>query len=837
MVQGPAGAAAPVGKLRFSIHSVSGEDPDYPARELLYHSAHTRGWQTPRFCRYPQEVVLRLDRPSRVQQIQILSHEYKIAQRLEIFVGTLPPGEDDVSRCAFKRLGHLSFHSNEKTNFQARELKTVHVSHAAHLVKLSLQGPHMNQHNIYNQVSLVAVNLLGDAFGDEVPEGPASYGAAARGGGALGAPPRDLALEMDVDSVTAAQIRDLHAQKSRAIAEEDYDRAKELKAAVDRLREVGRKVAQLEAKKRAAVEREDYDEAKALKQDIEKLRAAGPAASLPQRAPGGDVLSRLAGADPGSGGVPAAVYDEIPVAPASPGGGDEADPGSPAARPAYHPPEDAGPDSVPPPGRQASQASLTPREYDERPAIGKGAYNVDARDDGGLGAPGGAPAAPRLPKPPGYDADLPDPEELSPAAAGDAQGLIACASEFTARCAYSKQHKLREAALQVLEKDLSAGRLTGAPRDLLRTLARLAGAGCQDRISNVYMAAVGLLRAAVTELAPKAGGRDVAAAVADAVPALVDKAEDSNTRLRAAAAEMLLLLASVPEVGVAGLERALLKKMKSSSAVKPMQHRLSLLKDLLSAHGSSADGSRGFNARHLLDFLGPQLNSPSGDVRKAAVTLIADVVDETGIDARGHLPSDVNPKIQEDLDAALGGQKRGAPAAARPAPAARAPAPARGAAGRGGRGGAGAGRGAGGRGGRGGGRGAPAPAPAPAPEPSDDPAAYERELKLKEEEFGPDHEEVAEACSNLAILYNQGGDFDKARPLYERALRIWSRAKGEDSADVAHTLTDLAVLYLEQGDDDRGRPLLERALRIQERELGPDHPDVQAIRDVLQSDD
>lgn len=31
-----------------------------------------------RFCKFPQEFVLRLERPSKIQQIQILAHEYKV---------------------------------------------------------------------------------------------------------------------------------------------------------------------------------------------------------------------------------------------------------------------------------------------------------------------------------------------------------------------------------------------------------------------------------------------------------------------------------------------------------------------------------------------------------------------------------------------------------------------------------------------------------------------------------------------------------------------------------------------------------------------------------------
>ncbi len=38
---------------------------------------------------------------------------------------------------------------------------------------------------------------------------------------------------------------------------------------------------------------------------------------------------------------------------------------------------------------------------------------------------------------------------------------------------------------------------------------------------------------------------------------------------------------------------------------------------------------------------------------------------------------------------------------------------------------------------------------------TDDPAAFESELLQRERQLGPDHPDVAEACSNLAILYNQ----------------------------------------------------------------------------------
>jgi hypothetical protein len=60
------------------------QDPDYPAKELNFHSPHTKGWQSPRFCKFPQELTLQLEKPAQVHQIQLLSHEYKASACVEM---------------------------------------------------------------------------------------------------------------------------------------------------------------------------------------------------------------------------------------------------------------------------------------------------------------------------------------------------------------------------------------------------------------------------------------------------------------------------------------------------------------------------------------------------------------------------------------------------------------------------------------------------------------------------------------------------------------------------------------------------------------------------------
>ena len=96
-------------KIKFQVIHCSGEDPEYPAKELNNHSPHTRGWQSLRFCEYPQEIGLQLltRGPREVAQLQILSHQSKIASKIEIYVGV----GNDYHDASYQRLGHLSLDS------------------------------------------------------------------------------------------------------------------------------------------------------------------------------------------------------------------------------------------------------------------------------------------------------------------------------------------------------------------------------------------------------------------------------------------------------------------------------------------------------------------------------------------------------------------------------------------------------------------------------------------------------------------------------------------------------------------------------------------------------
>ena len=84
-------------KISFRVIDFSGEDPQYPVTELLTGSPQSKGWQSQRFCDWPQHITLQFFGPVKLKQLQFLSHQSKISTKIELFTA-LPnmkaPGPD-----------------------------------------------------------------------------------------------------------------------------------------------------------------------------------------------------------------------------------------------------------------------------------------------------------------------------------------------------------------------------------------------------------------------------------------------------------------------------------------------------------------------------------------------------------------------------------------------------------------------------------------------------------------------------------------------------------------------------------------------------------------------
>ena len=128
--------------------------------------------------------------------------------------------------------------------------------------------------------------------------------------------------------------------------------------------------------------------------------------------------------------------------------------------------------------------------------------------------------------------------------------------------------------------------------------------------------------------------------------------------------------------------------------------------------------------------------------------------------------------------------------------------------------------------------------------------------------------EFAKSLNNLAIIYQEQGDYEQAKQLYEQTLEIRQKAlpaKNLDIAatldnlansyrglknyemaelfnkqavairkellldnhpDIAKSLNNLAIIYQDQGDYEQAKPLHEEALAIRQEALPTNHPDV-----------
>lgn len=151
------------------------------------------GWQSQRFCVYPQDLIIQFPTLVKLSQLTFLLHQFKIPRQIELYyfaqhhadvlnrdMGELggldqagrlilqlqqqSQGGSDVNPL-FKKLGHFSLDDNMKTNYSARELKTVYVECSCQFLMIRFLKNHPNQQNKFNQVGLVSLKAVGAVIG------------------------------------------------------------------------------------------------------------------------------------------------------------------------------------------------------------------------------------------------------------------------------------------------------------------------------------------------------------------------------------------------------------------------------------------------------------------------------------------------------------------------------------------------------------------------------------------------------------------------------------------------------------------------------------------------
>ena len=81
-------------------------------------------------------------------------------------------------------------------------------------------------------------------------------------------------LSASIPALIATRLKELYIAKERAIAEEDYDAAKTIRASIEQIEAPSARILKLDQRKQTAIQAEDYDSAKQIKSEIDRIRMA-----------------------------------------------------------------------------------------------------------------------------------------------------------------------------------------------------------------------------------------------------------------------------------------------------------------------------------------------------------------------------------------------------------------------------------------------------------------------------------------------------------------------------------------------------------------------------------
>ncbi|CEP16010.1 hypothetical protein [Parasitella parasitica] len=306
--------------LPYQVVHCSSWDDEYNPEQLVnsspgnqvepHQQTKCKGWQTPKCPEYPQDLIIHLlSGTSRISKVQILSHHFKIATRIDVYIGVLkdpkdvleefapdtPPSEDEDNMLVeFTKLGHVCFDNNARAQYRARELKSIKINVDGEFVRLVIRNCHRNRLNTYNQVGILALNILGQPVhlidkNDLTPSSMLHQQRPYDDNSILSSSTRRTSVSSTqsqanrspTTSVAEVELQQwtialLNAEEE-AVRDESYKIAKTYKHLGDKLERFTKILSDLEIGKQHAVETKDYDEAEKIKDDIAEIKQAAEA--------------------------------------------------------------------------------------------------------------------------------------------------------------------------------------------------------------------------------------------------------------------------------------------------------------------------------------------------------------------------------------------------------------------------------------------------------------------------------------------------------------------------------------------------------------------------------
>ncbi|KAM8796420.1 centrosomal protein of 104 kDa [Eudromia elegans] len=655
-------------KIGFVVVSSSGHEDGFSARELMVHAPTVNGWRSPRLCQYPQEIVLQLVERCRIRKLQLLAHQYMISSKIEFYISeNLPEYFAPYQSERFHRLGYVPLSDNEKTGFKARELKSVYMDAVGQYLKLIFHKNYVNKYNLYSQVALVAINIIGepadyndsnnktsrekliDHYLGNKSDDPALDGTYF-GKPDFISPLDDLAFDMYQDPEVAQIIRRLDEKKREAVHQERYDYAKKVKQAIADLQKVGERLGRYEVEKRYAVEKEDYDLAKKKKQQMEEYRLKvfqqlelhnllDPELMVqrPPELPLEPVI--CAGSSLHTKAINSPPHEKTEP---QEGESRKAEPLLEQMAVKHASPEPVAPHQSPPPvahpsGKEFPKDNVEFLPYDERPlpAIRKqpeegiASLEPETTEEGVRDTPRSGITG--------------EPEPLTEKALREASPAIEVFGEAVVSGAYSKTWSYREDALLAVYEKLTEMSVSTPKEDLknmLRAAIFLVRRAIKDIVSSVFQASLKLLKMIITQYIPKhkLGKLETSHCVEKTLPSLLSRTGDSSTRLRLLASNFIQEMALCNEVKPLQIVPVhLVQPLKPTSPTHLALSQVELVEQLLREMGTE---NSGFTIDNIMKFATGALEHRVYEVRDTALRIIFDMYRKHKAAILEYLPPD-----------------------------------------------------------------------------------------------------------------------------------------------------------------------------------------------------
>ena len=257
--------------LNYSVIGSSSEDDEHPLYSLISPDKND-GWCSSPFCKYPQEILIQFNNPSKLSQMNITLHEYKIPSKIDFYYyypnqKNKEEEKFDYNNIPFIKIGYIIPNTNEKSNFKLREFKKIKINQNALYIKLILHKNFINLENRYNQVSIISIKFFGNELENSNPPEYKNLMS-----GEMNKNKNSDFNEDGLDEVCVSKLKEIKSTLDLCVKKEKYDSAKIFRELYQRVKLLGEKMKNLSECKLKCIETNDFDSCKKIQNDIDRIK-------------------------------------------------------------------------------------------------------------------------------------------------------------------------------------------------------------------------------------------------------------------------------------------------------------------------------------------------------------------------------------------------------------------------------------------------------------------------------------------------------------------------------------------------------------------------------------